>query len=46
MPFVLVRKTADNEKDLNAQNANNTLYGQAVVDIMSNKCLPTPHHFR
>lgn len=46
MAFVLVPKTVESKEDLDAQNANNTLYGQAVIDIMSNKCLPPPSNNR
>jgi hypothetical protein len=44
--FDLVPKAAKNREALNAQNTNNTLYKQFIVDIMSNKCLPIPYRFR
>jgi hypothetical protein len=44
--LALVPEVVRDREALNAQNANNTLYRQYIIDIMSNKCLLIPHCFR
>jgi adenine-specific DNA methylase len=46
VPFSLVPKAAKNRETNIVQNANNTLYKQLIVDIMSNRYLSVPYHCR